>query len=84
MGMAVGERPLRQPYRKSNGLMYCERCWCTYRRGSDKDGHWYRGYDSNRGKTLPMDFAARSQVPDDECPKCGTKEEKANTDSMDE
>jgi hypothetical protein len=75
MGMAVGSPPPRAPYKTERGTMYCESCHCTYSRGSEEKGHWYRGYDRNRGKTLPMDFEARARIPDDECPMCGTKEE---------
>lgn len=71
MSMAAPRPPLRAPYKMDNGLMRCERCDGTYSRGN-----WCRGWDkSERGSTTTPKFERTGDIPDDECPFCGTKEE---------
>lgn len=71
MGMAVGNPPPRAPYKREDGLMYCERCPCVYSRGG-----WSRSINLNgRRSTLPPRYMRINDIPDDVCPGCGTKEE---------
>jgi hypothetical protein len=78
MGMAVGDPPPRAPYKRDDGLMYCENCRALYSRGG-----WCRGYDRNRRTTLNADFRVVSTIPDDICPMCRTKEEPDGSTSSD-
>lgn len=73
MGMAMPRPQPRKPYRLDNGLMHCEKCPCTYSRGG-----WATGYDlTPRNETVLPRYRKIADLPDDVCPMCRTKEERA-------
>lgn len=62
----IGNRPIPEfPTSRYKGTVTCRWCKAEY-----KPENWVRGYDLSAGTTLPRNFHAVSNVPDNNCPLC--------------